>query len=126
MRTCEDVRELVPWYVEGGLASEESVAVAEHVAGCPDCMREVVDAVRLRTAVRDALASIECDGGAMWERVARQAVGRRLAQLDVGSFLVGLRLGAWMSRRGTPVRADLRVLGREVSLIDRKRRGGSS
>lgn len=126
MRHCEDVRELVPWYVEGRLSGEDMVAVAEHVASCRDCVRDVADVVRVRATVRAALAELRCDEEAMWERVSRQAVGRRLAQLDVGSFLLGLRLGAWMTRRGTPVRADLRVLGREVSLIDRRKRGGSS
>ena len=126
MKRCEEVRELIPWYLEGRLGAEESVDVAAHVAGCAECVRDVADAGRVRSAVRDALASVACDEEAMWERASRQAVGRRLARIDVGSFLLGLRLGAWLTRRGTPVRADLRVLGREVSLIDRRKRGGSS
>ncbi len=126
MKTCQDVRELIPWYVEGKLSPEEGVAIAEHVAECSACMRDVAVGVRLRGSVRDALDSVEWNAERGWERVARQAVGRRLAQLDVGSFLVGLRFGAWLTRRGTPVRADLRLLGREVSLIDRNRGGRSS
>jgi anti-sigma factor RsiW len=126
MKECEGIRELIPWYVEGTLSPEESSAVAEHLGTCSDCLHDVAVAIRVRLAVRDALASEPPASEEMWERVSRQAVGRRLAQLDVGSFLVGLRLGAWLTRRGTPVRADLRLLGREVRLVHRNERGGSS
>jgi anti-sigma factor RsiW len=126
MNGCEEIRDLIPWYVEGTLSSEDGTAVASHLASCPDCLRDVAVAIRLRTAVRDALSSEPRVSEAMWERVARQALGRRLAQLDVGSFIVGFRLGAWLTRRGSPVRADLRVLGHDVHLVERKSGGRSS
>lgn len=126
MNGCEEIRDLIPWYVEGVLSSEESATVAGHLASCSDCLRDVAVGIRLRTAVRDALSSEPRVSEAMWERVARQAMGRKLAQLDVGSFLVGFRLGAWLTRRGNPVRADLRVLGHDVHLVERKRGGRSS
>jgi anti-sigma factor RsiW len=126
MNGCEGIRELIPWYVEGTLSSDEGSVVAGHLASCPDCLHDVAAAIRVRSAVRDALSSEPRVSEGMWERVSRQAVGRRLAQLDVGSFLVGLRLGAWLTRRGTPVRADLRLLGREVRLVNRNEKGGSS
>jgi anti-sigma factor RsiW len=126
MNGCEEIRDLIPWYVDGTLSPEESAAVAGHLASCADCLRDVAVAIRLRTAVRDALSSEPPVSEEMWERVARQAMGRRLAQLDVGSFLVGFRLGAWLTRRGSPVRADLRVLGHDVHLVERKRGGRSS
>ena len=126
MNGCEEIRDLIPWYLEGTLSSEESAVVAGHLASCSDCLRDVAVAIRLRTAVRDAVSSEPQVSEAIWERVARQAMGRKLAQLDVGSFLVGFRLGTWLTRRGSPVRADLRVLGHDVHLVERKRGGMSS
>ncbi len=126
MNRCDEVRELVPWFVEGSLAAEESAAVAEHVASCPACLQDVAATIRVRTAVRAAVASEPAAMEALWERVARQAIGRRVAQIDLGSFLLGFRLGAWMTRRGSPVRADLRVLGRSVHLVERGKGGRSA
>jgi anti-sigma factor RsiW len=126
MRGCEEVRELIPWYVEGNLATEEAADVATHIGACADCLHDVAAALRVRAAVRAALSALPQVSEEMWERVSRQALGRRLAQLDVGSFIVGFRLGAWLTRRGSPVRVDLRLLGREVHLINRRKGGGSS
>jgi hypothetical protein len=124
MKGCEEVRELIPWYVEGNLALEEGADVATHIGGCADCLHDVAAALRLRAAVRDALSTLPLVSEEVWGRVSRQTLGRRLAQLDIGSFIVGFRLGAWLTRRGNPVRADLRLLGREVHLINRRKGGG--
>lgn len=126
MRGCEEVRELIPWYVEGNLAPEEGTDVATHIGTCANCLHDVAAALRVRASVRAAFSALPLVSEEMWERVSRQALGRRLAQLDVGSFIVGFRLGAWLTRRGNPVRADLRLLGREVHLINRRKGGGSS
>ena len=126
MRGCEEVRELIPWYVEGNLATEEGADVAAHIGACADCLHDVAAALRVRASVRAGFSALPLVSEEMWERVSRQALGRRLAQLDVGSFIVGFRLGAWLTRRGNPVRADLRLLGREVHLINRRKGGGSS
>lgn len=126
MSVCEQIRELLPWFVEGSLAAEESAATAEHLASCPECLRDLAAAIRVRAAVRDAMASEPRAMEAAWERVARLAMGRRLAQVDVGSFLLGFRLGAWATRRWSPVRADLRVLGRNVHLVERGKGGRSA
>ncbi len=126
MNTCEETQELIPWYVEGRLGPEESSAVATHLIACAECLREVAATVHVRGSVRDAFSAQPPLPEEAWERVSRQAMGRRLAQLDVGSFLVGLRLGAWLTRRGSPLRADLHVLGREVHLMNRGKKGGAS
>lgn len=126
MRGCEEVRELIPWYVEGNLAPEEGRDVATHIGTCTDCLHDVAAGLRLRATVRAAFSALPLVSEEMWEPVSRQALGRRLAQLDVGSFIVGFRLGAWLTRRGSPVRADLRLFGHEVHLINRRKGGGSS
>lgn len=126
MNTCEGIRELIPWYVEGRLNAEEDAAVALHLVECAECLHGVATTLSLRSSIREALDSELGMSEVVWERVSRRAMGRRVAQLDLGSFMVGLRLGAWLTRRGMPVRADLRVLGREVGLVNRGKRGGST
>jgi anti-sigma factor RsiW len=122
MKKCEELRELIAWYVEGSLSSQESAEVAAHLGECAECLQEMAAATRLRVAVRDALSALPEAPDTLWEQVSRELFGRRLAQLDVGSFLVGLRLGAWLTQRGSSVRANLRVMGRDVQLF-RARKG---
>lgn len=124
MRRCDEVRELIPWYVEGNLGGEESRDVAAHVATCEACVREVAEMVRLRADVREAVRGIEGLSEGIWRRVRERTGGRRIAQLDVGSFLLGFRLGASVVRGRVPVRGDLQVLGRNIKLFER-RKGGS-
>jgi anti-sigma factor RsiW len=117
MRRCEELRELIPWYVEGSVTPQEGAEVAAHLSTCPECLQDLADAARLRMAVRAALTTLPQMPETVWERVSRQVLGRRLGQLDVGSFIVGLRLGAWLTQRGSAVRANLRVMGRDVQLF---------
>ncbi len=124
MRGCEELRELFPWYVEGSLGPEEGAEVAGHLGACAECLRDVAATLQLRAAVREALSTLPKSPEGMWESVSRRTLGRRLAQLDVGSFIVGLRLGAWLTRRGGPVRASLRILGRDVQLFHTRKGGG--
>ncbi|MGD9676713.1 MAG: anti-sigma factor [Candidatus Bipolaricaulia bacterium] len=124
MMRCEDVHELISWYVEGCLDAEEARAVASHVAACEACVREVAAAVRMRTEVRDALAGLPGLSEKTWSRIRERTGGRSIARIDVGSFLLGFRLGASVVRGGVPMRGDLQVLGQNIKLFER-RRGGS-
>ena len=40
-RSCEEIRDLLVDYADGELSPQDSQAVAEHLAGCPEC-REIV------------------------------------------------------------------------------------
>ncbi|MEN6368129.1 MAG: zf-HC2 domain-containing protein [Thermotogota bacterium] len=124
MKRCDEVRELIPWYVEGVLDAEEARDVVSHVTACEACVREVAEVERLRTELREALEGLPRLSERIWNRVHERAGGRRIAQLDVGSFLLGFRLGASVVRGGVPVRGDLQVLGRNIKLFER-RKGGS-
>ncbi|MDD5219955.1 MAG: zf-HC2 domain-containing protein [Candidatus Bipolaricaulis sp.] len=124
MMRCEDVRELIPWYVEGSLDAEEARAVAGHVAACEACVREVAAALRMRTEVRNALDGLPRLSDKTWVRIRERTGGRSIARIDVGSFLLGFRLGASVVRGGVPMRGDLQVLGQNIKLFER-RRGGS-
>jgi anti-sigma factor RsiW len=124
MTTCDDVRELIPWYVEGNLDADEARAVASHVATCEVCVREVAAALRIRTEVRQALDGLPGLAEKTWGRVRERTGGRSIARIDVGSFLLGFRLGASVVRGRVPMRGDLQVLGRNIKLFER-REGGS-
>ena len=40
-QTCESVRELLVDYADGDLPGESARPVADHLAGCPSCRREL-------------------------------------------------------------------------------------
>ncbi len=125
MSRCTDIQELIPWYIEGGLSKEEERAVADHLRGCDDCRNDLVATMRLRLDFR---AIIDAGPGVperLRDRVAHKVVGRRLAQLDVGSFFLGFSLGASLRKRNIPIRGDLNVMGRKVRLFNTGRKGGA-
>jgi anti-sigma factor RsiW len=123
MTRCEKVRELIPWYVEGNLDAGESRDVAAHVATCEVCVREVAEAVRLRAEIHEAIGGLPRLSEGVWSRVRERTGGRRIAELDVGSFLLGFRLGASLVRGAVPVRGDLQILGRNIKLFGRQKGG---
>lgn len=40
---CKQVRELLPWYLNGTLEDSEKKAISEHLATCSECRRELVE-----------------------------------------------------------------------------------
>ena len=124
MSTCRDIQELIPWYVEGVLGSEEAVAVAAHLATCATCREDLAMTLQLRLHVRGALGSLPELPESTRSDTMKEARGRPLAKLDVGSFLLGLSLGANFHKRNIPIRGDLRVMGRTIKLFNTERRGG--
>jgi len=124
MRECRDIQELLPWYVEGVLDSEESVRVSAHLAVCEACREDLALTMRLRLEVRGALEALPKLPKAVRSSILKSTQGRTLAKLDVGSFLVGLSLGANLRNRNIPMRGDLRVMGRTIPLFNTGRKGG--
>lgn len=49
----DDVREMIPWYVNGTLSDAEAALVREHIAGCDDCRADV----ELHTSMNAAVAN---------------------------------------------------------------------
>ena len=125
MNRCTQIQELIPWYVEGTLSREEERAVAEHLSECDRCRDDLVRTVRLRLDVRAIVDQAPGLPGRLRDRVTRQAFGRRLAQLDIGSFFLGFSLGANLRKRNIPIRGDLNVMGRRIRLFNTERKGGT-
>ncbi len=126
MSRCREVQELVPWYIEGGLLSEEERAVAEHLSQCDACRDDLVMTMRLRFDIRTIVDAAPGPSSRLRDHVSRRVLGRKLAQLDVGSFVLGFSMGASLRNRRIPIRGDLNVMGRRIRLFntERNRKGG--
>jgi len=125
MNRCTEIQELIPWYIEGSLTKEEERAVAAHLSECDPCRDDLVATMRLRLDVRAIFNEAPGLSSRLRMRVTQQAFGRRLAQLDVGSFFLGFSLGASLRKRDLPVRGDLNVMGRRIRLFNTERKGGA-
>jgi len=117
MIDCEQVRELIPWYVNGTLPGDEAAAVAGHIAQCADCRQELAQTLQVSLQVRSAIDRTQSMPEDVWDRVKRERGEISLGSLNLGSFLLGLYLGLSVTRKGRPrVTSKLRLLGRQVSL----------
>ena len=125
MNRCTEIQELIPWYIEGALSRDEERAVAAHLSECDRCRDDLVATMRLRLDVRAIVDAAPAVSRRLRDRVTRQAFGRRLAQLDVGSFYLGFSLGASLRKRNIPIRGDLNVMGRRIRLFNTGRKGGA-
>ena len=125
MNRCTEIQELVPWYIEGALSSEEGRDVAAHLSECARCRDDLAVTMRLRLEVRAIVDVAPALSSRLRDRIAKQLFGRGLARLDVGSFFLGFSLGASLRRRSIPIRGDLNVMGRRIRLFNTERRGGA-
>ena len=117
MNACTDVRELIPWYVNGSLSVEEARHVAAHLLQCDACREELTQTMLLNVELCAAFDAIEGLQQDVKTNVLERTSGKALAQLDVGSFLLGFSFGVSYQRRRIPMRGDLRVLGRRIRLF---------
>ncbi len=131
MMACEQVRELIPWYVNGTLPGDEAAAVAEHIAVCANCRAELALTLQLSLQVRTAVDETPPLPERVWNRVKTEKEGEvRLGGLDLGSFLLGISLGLSVTRRGRPhFTSNLRLLGRQLpiySIREKEENNGKS
>ncbi len=121
MDCSEPIRELIPWYVTGRLDPADIRAVDEHLETCADCRAELTEATRVR-----AVARIELPIGDALDR-AWDRIDARLepssSRIDVGSFLLGVSFGVSAGRGTESVHGSLRVLGQDVRILGRRRKG---
>jgi len=119
---CEPVREMLPWYVTGEVEIETASRIAEHLATCSACQTEFVEAAWMRRLVVGVARQKPGPRRGAWGRVARRAGLREIAQIDVGSLLIGLNLGVSLANRHHPIRGTLRVMGHNVRITGTRRR----
>ena len=121
MIDCERARELMPWYVTGTLSAAETRELVSHLAECAACRDELVTTIRLGRTVNQAIADMPHAPDTVRSRVmpSREVP---VAQLDLGSFLVGFSLGLSVTGRTAPVNGDLRLLGRRVNLFKTRKK----
>ncbi len=115
--TCDPIRDLLPWYVNGTLRSNEARQVTAHLLECDSCRGELAEWMQLQLEVRHAYGSQAKARREAKDAVLHRTAGTSLARLDVGSFLLGLSLGASYQRGRLPLRGDLRLFGRKIRLI---------
>jgi len=126
MIDCEQVRELIPWYVNGTLSTDEAAAVAAHLASCAGCREELAVTLQLSLQVRSAIDSAPSVPERVWDSVRTEKGDLSLGSFGLGSFLLGLSMGLSVTRRGRPrVTSNLRLLGRQVPIYStREEEGG--
>lgn len=117
MTDCREILEMVPWYLTGKLDAAQAAAVATHMHACETCRTELAEVAWIRHAVGTRTSSMPGVRQRVWHRVMTKAGLRDTANVDIGSFIVGFRLGVNARRPGSPVRASLRVMGHNVRVV---------
>jgi len=119
--TCDRIREWLPWYVTGSIELATAEEVAAHLRECAACRAEFVETAQLRHRFVAGVTSQAGPRPSGWSRLGPRLGKRETVQVDLGSFLIGLRLGIAALDRRTPVRGDLRVWGRSVRIIGKRK-----
>jgi len=122
MMTCEQIRELLPWYVTGRIGLEDAQEIASHLATCSGCQADFVEAAWMRRLVAGQAEAASPAKQRTWARVAKKTGLAELARIDVGSFLIGLNLGVSAASKRSPVHGSLRVMGHNVRIVGRRKR----
>lgn len=123
MIRCETVGRWLPWYASGQISTRKMQRMADHIAGCETCQAELAHVVQLRHRYTSTVLSAPLPTNRIWEALSNNLEGVSNAQIDVGSFLIGLNVGFATKNRGSAVQGDLRVLGRKVRVIGKQRKG---
>ena len=121
MNACTPIRELIPWYVNGTLSTDEARLVAEHLSHCEECRGELIANMQLNIEVRRAFSELDGLPTEAKKDVLKRTAGKKLASFDVGSFLLGFSFGASYQKGRVPIRGDLRLMGRRIRLISNNR-----
>ncbi|MCX6092165.1 MAG: zf-HC2 domain-containing protein [Candidatus Bipolaricaulota bacterium] len=124
MTDCDKILEMMPWYVTGKLDAKDTAALAAHIQTCDACRQELAEVVWVRHAVSSEKRDLPTVRQRVWRKVMSRAGFRDMAHVDIGSMLVGFRLGVNARRPNSPVRASLHVMGRNVRIVGKERREG--
>lgn len=124
MITCEQVGAMLPWYVTGSIGLEQAEQIAAHLRNCPDCRREFVEAALARHRFNEIAERVEAPSEAVWDRLHAEIGGSPDdLRVDLGSLMLGLRLGIVTANRRHPVHGELHLLGNRVRIIGKGKKG---
>jgi len=123
MIRCETIERWLPWYASGQISTRKMQVMAEHIANCETCQTALAKVIQLRHRVASSLTEAPVPTTQVWESLTERLPEAASAQIDLGSFLVGLNVGVAAQRRNAPVRGDLRVLGHRVRIIGKHKKG---
>ena len=121
MMTCDRVREWLPWYLTGSIDFQTAEEIADHLRTCAACRAEFVEVARLRHRFAAAVDAAPTPRASVWARLSRRLGPEETLRVDLGSFLVGLRVGIAAHDRRTPVRGDLRIGKRHMRILGGKK-----
>jgi hypothetical protein len=104
MMKHDEIRDLLPWYVTGSI--------------------EIVEAALVRCRFEQGVRQSKGPARSAWDRLADEiGVGPKGLCIDVGSLMLGLRLGIAAADRQHPVRGRLRLLGSRYNVIGSRTKG---
>jgi hypothetical protein len=120
----DEIRDLLPWYITGSIEMEDAERVAAHLRECPDCRDEFVEAALARRRFEQEVRQSNGPARSVWDRLAHEiGASPEEFRVDVGSLLLGFRLGIVSANRQHPVRGELRLLGNRYSVIGSRTKG---
>ncbi|MCK5826930.1 zf-HC2 domain-containing protein [Candidatus Bipolaricaulota bacterium] len=123
MSICQTVHDWLPWYVSGHLMPTKMGRMAEHIAHCDDCQKELARVIQLRHQFSSAVDAAPSPADRVWKKIAPTLNAPARTRIDMGSFLIGLNFGIAANDRRAPVHGDLTVLGHRVRIIGKRRKG---
>ncbi|MFC2082455.1 anti-sigma factor family protein [Candidatus Bipolaricaulota bacterium] len=123
MNDCQAVHEWLPWYVSGSLSPTKMQRMAAHISQCENCQKELARVIQLRHAVVSDIDATPTPSSRVWETIEPDLDAHSTPRIDVGSFLIGLKVGIATHGRKQSVQGDLRVLGHKVRIIGKRKKG---
>lgn len=72
----DEVQELLPWFVNGTLDTDEAERVEAHLASCAECRGELAAERQLAEGIANLPVDVESSWEGLQERLDAQAVGR--------------------------------------------------
>ncbi|MBN1858654.1 zf-HC2 domain-containing protein [Candidatus Bipolaricaulota bacterium] len=114
---CLEAKELMPWFVTGALTPEQDDSLAAHLSHCPRCQRELIEVVQLQNVVSSQVARRPSVRDESWKRIRSEALASDITEINVGTLLLGFRLGIRSAHGRSSVDGSVRVLGRGVRVL---------
>lgn len=123
MNNCKTIQQWLPWYVSGQLSAFKRQRMAEHISECACCQKELAEVIQLQHRVTSDADASATPASRVWDAISMEIGEESKAQIDLGSFLVGLKVGIAAGNKKNPIQGDLRVLGRKVRIIGKQKKG---